>query len=155
MTKYQAKIDDIKNSDGDLLVVDGSTLKYCDKITFACTTWRERRKKRSFILVSSESVVLSMETEDECKISTHRVPYWSFEQYEAACEKDDSFFQSVKNNLWCGDGEIDNKVDKSALLRSKYHFAGGSVRWMFHYDLKTVKYAKSIQKMLILNEKYW
>eukprot|EP00808_Paulinella_micropora_P017374 g49289.t1 len=126
-----AKISQITTSEGDFLVVDGVTKAESVDIRRACSAWREAGEgKRSYVLVTSVSIVVPLEQNEQAQVEEFTVGSWTFEQYEEACQKV-SFFDSIKTNLQCPNFTGD---DKKQLLLSKYEFAGGSARWMFEFS---------------------
>jgi len=127
---HSAKIADIEASAGDFLVIDGVTKKDSVSINRACSVWRDSQECRAFVTVSSVSIPVAVQEDEEAKIRAHTVPSWSLEQYQQACQ-DDTFFNSVKDNLKIGDNILDGD-----LILAKYAYAGGSARWMFEFDMQ-------------------
>jgi hypothetical protein len=125
---HSAEIRDIKRSAGALLVIDGVTKQESVAINRACCAWRqEDDENRRFVTVSSVSVTVALEQNDEAKIVEFTVGSWTLEQYERACD-DQKFYDSVKENLRCPG------FDQKELLVSKYDLAGGCARWMFEFN---------------------
>ena len=137
---YSAKIADIENSEGSLLVVDGMTKEDGTDMKRACFAWRQRDKEtRRFVTVSSVSVTVAVEQDEEAKIVNFTVGSWTFEQYEQACDRQnggEKFYDSIKINLQCPGSKT---TDQTELLLLKYEFAGGCARWMFEFDYTTWK----------------
>ena len=132
-TGYHAEITDIKQSEGSILIVDGVIASKSYEVRAACCNWRRGEQGRRFVLVSSATVVIAAEQDDEAKIVNFTVGSWTFEQYQAAC-RNEQFVKLVKINLECpGLEDVD---DKDQLLLAKYHFAGGCARWMFEFPYK-------------------
>ena len=80
-----ANVENIKTADGDYLVVDGVTKTDNVPITRACSEWRDSVPDRCFITVSSVSMAVALEQNEEAKISSHEVASWSLDQYLLAC----------------------------------------------------------------------
>jgi hypothetical protein len=133
---HSAEINDIGDSGGIILIVDGVTKDDYKLITRACSSWRDfDDKNRSFVTVSSVSVVVAVEQGKESFLISHIVPSWTLEQYEKACE-DESFFTSVMANLRGCPGVSEETKDPTTLVHAKYFYAGGCARWMFEFTLK-------------------
>eukprot|EP00808_Paulinella_micropora_P011937 g41996.t1 len=125
------KTSQITTSEGDFLVVDGVTKAESVDIRRACSAWRRAGEgKRSYVLVTSASIVIPLEQNLQAQVEEFTVGSWTFEQYEQACQQV-SFFNGIKTNLKCPNFTGD---DKKQLLLSKYEFAGGSARWMFEFS---------------------
>ena len=127
-TELMSKIDSIEESEGSILIVDGVTKGDSVDVSRACSSWRGQDSAKRFIVVSSATVVIAAEQDDEANIVNFTVGSWTFEQYEAACA-DEGFYEKVKSNMVCPDAGL----DKDQLLLAKYHFAGGCARWMFEF----------------------
>lgn len=130
-TGYEAEIKDINASEGSILIVDGVTASKNFDVRSACCNWRRSELGRIFILVSSLSVAIALQENQEAKIVDFTVGSWTFKQYQDACANED-FFGNVIANLRCPGLETVN--DKDELLLSKYYFAGGCARWMFEFN---------------------
>jgi hypothetical protein len=86
-----AKISDIEASVGDFLIVDGMTKNDSVEISRACYAWSKQQDKRLFVTVSSVSIPVALQEEEEANVKSYSVPSWTLEQYQQACE--DNFFQ--------------------------------------------------------------
>jgi hypothetical protein len=128
---HSAKAPDIENSDGTLLLFDGLTKEESVTITRACCVWRRQGISRQFVLVSSMSIPVALEQDEEANIVRFTVASWTLEQYHLACEND-GFYNSIKANLMTPN--LDEKADKTEHLLSKYDLAGGCARWMFEFN---------------------
>lgn len=96
-TSLPAKISDIEASDGDFSIVDGITKHDSAEISRACYTWSKQQDKHLFVTVSSVSIPVALqEEEEEANAKTYSVPSWTLEQYQQACE-DEHFFNGVKS----------------------------------------------------------
>ena len=133
-TGYSANIEDInKCSDGDFLVVDGVTKTESINISRACSAWRETCPDRVFVIVTSVSIPIPLQDDEEADINLHEVPSWTLEQYQLACN-DIPFYDSVKHNLNTPECiPVENKDD---CILSKYFYAGGCARWMFEFNME-------------------
>ena len=129
-TGYDAELKDIKTSQGSVLIVDGVIASKSFEVRSACCSWGRGEKGRRFVLVSSASVVIAAEQDDEANIVNFTVASWTFEQYEVAC-RNEQFIKLVKINMKCPG--LEGVDDKDQLLLAKYHFAGGCARWMFEF----------------------
>jgi hypothetical protein len=83
------------------------------------------------ITVTSMSVKRNPTIENIVKIAVREVGPWSLEQYRAACSHS-PFFDSIKCKLSDGVGAATNEE----LIERKFHYAGGSARWMFSVTQK-------------------
>ena len=123
----------IEQSDGIVLVVDGVT--NLESVTFhrACSTWRRQRAEgeRTFVTVSSVSVTVALEQLIAAKIVEFNLASWTLEQYKLACANQ-AFYDSIKEKLRCPGFE--ECEDQQELLLSKYDHAGGCARWMFEFN---------------------
>ena len=129
-TGYTAERNDIKDSEGSILIVDGVISSMNVDVSNACHYWRKGMRGRSYILVSSVSVNVALQENSEARIVVFNVGSWTFEQYQKACEYNE-FFTLVAENMRCPG--IGADADKHKLLLSKYYFAGGCARWMFEF----------------------
>lgn len=131
-TGYVAKITDIQDSVGSILIVDGVHADISTKVRQACCNWRKSvlTERRRFVLVSSVSVNVALQENKESNIVNFTVGSWTFEQYEDACANE-QFFWRVRGSLSCPG--LDEDSEKDQLLLSKYYFAGGCARWMFEF----------------------
>jgi hypothetical protein len=145
-TGYQADINDIKNSEGSILIVDGVIASKSFDVRSACCNWRRSEKGRRFILVSSVSVTVALQENKEAKIVDFTVASWTFKQYQDACANED-FFRLVLNSLKCQG--LKTGDDKDQLLLAKYYFAGDCARWMFEftYDEWLADFNMHLQKV--------
>jgi hypothetical protein len=134
MTSCEVGIADVKDAEGDVLLVDGVTKESSTELLRSCTAWRSNQPGRIFVAISSVSIGISEEHLRDAKVTEFIVPSWEFKQFETACKSDD-FFSRVRPNLLCPNVRVD--ADKSELLLAKYAFAGGCARWMFDFSYDT------------------
>ncbi|POM66060.1 Crinkler (CRN) family protein [Phytophthora palmivora] len=66
-----------------------------------------------------------------------RVCSWTLDEYLNAI-KDDEVFQSVSQCLDAPAVLPDEEMSRAAMVESKYYYAGGSCRYMFHFRTATV-----------------
>jgi hypothetical protein len=122
----------IAEAEGTFLIVDGITEESYTGLSAACAYWATHHKgERQYCKVSSASVVVALEQQEEANLKEFTVGSWQFEDLESACA-DPAFFAKVKPNLVCG-GHEEEHVRPQDLLLHKYQFAGGCVRWMFEF----------------------
>jgi hypothetical protein len=128
---YSAEFVDIKQSGGGILVVDGLTKKDSTAIKRGCSAWRDKDKEnRCFVAVSSGSVTVALQENQEAELVEFTVGSWSLKQYQDACS-DSKLYDEVKSKLACGGTDSVDK--KEELILIKYRFAGGCARWMFEF----------------------
>ena len=116
-----------------LIVIDG--LIYGNpyhQIVESCFKWTQKSTatKRRLALVCSMAAMYKMDarSSDKMKIKKFLVPSWDDKDYEAALQYP-AFLNQVKSNL---DAHlIDDAVSLQDMIKSKFHFAGGSARLMF------------------------
>ena len=127
-TALMYKIDTMEESEGSILIVDGVTKADSVDVSRACSSWRGQDNAKRFVAVSSATVVIAAEQDNEANIVNFTMGSWTFEQYKAACA-DEGFYEQVKSNMECPDAGL----DKDQLLLAKYYFAGDCARWMFEF----------------------
>ena len=132
---FSADFEDLADSDGDVLIIDGVTKgEDSKKIMRACSTWSKQHSRNTFFTLSSvSSGKAAAEQNDEARIETWFAPSWGFDQYKAACGHPE-FFNAVKDKLRCPSNS--DKDSAEELLESKYFLAGACARWMFDFDHK-------------------
>nr|AHF51836.1 crinkler [Lagenidium giganteum] len=142
-----ADVDEVLRIDDDtmhhLVLVDGWTpADSFTQLTVKCVEWflesNEMKQRRlSFVC----SVAARGKFQEDMEILTRarefRVWSWTLDEYLNAI-KDDEVFQSVSQCLDAPAVLPDEEMSRSAMVESKYYYAGGSCRYMFHFRTATV-----------------
>jgi energy-coupling factor transporter ATP-binding protein EcfA2 len=82
------------------------------------------------IAVASSQLIIAVEHLEQLYIEELSMDSWTLDQYQQCCN-DDNFYQQVEPML----GEGGEKEEK---IINKYHYAGGSARWMFGFDVDRI-----------------
>ncbi|KAK1929592.1 hypothetical protein P3T76_014990 [Phytophthora citrophthora] len=141
-------VDDVLMVDDDkkhhLVLVDGWTAAdEFIKLTRKCVRWFlhsngvKQRRRLAFVC----SVATRGKFQEDMDILTRarefRVWSWTLDEYLNAI-KDDDVFESVTQRLDSPAVLPDEEMTREAMVESKYYYAGGSCRYMFHFHTATV-----------------
>ncbi len=150
----ESELETLLRSDIDLkfIVLDGlfSQQAQGNSQIHACAFLkRSRQKTCKIITVMSMAVKRYPEAERIMHISSFEVFPWSLQQCQEACA-DREFLQSVKNKL-LSQIEFPNAEEVKELVQKKYHYAGGSARWMFSLSQEELLHTIKVHAAQILN----
>ncbi|TMW64761.1 hypothetical protein Poli38472_011641 [Pythium oligandrum] len=111
------------------------------ELTRKCVEWFLAGTKVKRRLAFVCSVAASGKFQEDMEILTRarefRVWSWTLDEYLNAI-KDDEVFQSVSQCLDAPAVLPDEEMSRAAMVESKYFYAGGSCRYMFHFRTATV-----------------
>ena len=123
-----------------ILFVDGiQQTDEHNKVVRICLSWAKHATTNRLVIISSMTARLKakLEEDERNNVKEFKVYSWKLPEYISAVQ-DNGFFDSVKGVL---DSAIDVTVapkSREDLVTSKYHFAGGSCRFMFQYSTEVV-----------------
>ncbi|EGZ27628.1 hypothetical protein PHYSODRAFT_293418 [Phytophthora sojae] len=142
-----ADMDEVLRIDDDtmhhLVLLDGWTAADSfTQLTVKCVEWflqSNEIKQRRLAFVCS--VAARGKVQEDMEILTNAMEFhvwsWTLDEYLNAI-KDDEVFQSVSQCLDAPAVLPNEEMSRAAMVESKYYYAGGSCRYMFHFRTATV-----------------
>jgi hypothetical protein len=110
-----------------------------------CTLWfKSDMTMRRLVFISSTATRVQGNLDEEKKYQTeeHRVHSWELFEFQSAADEE-VFFRTIEQNLDSGINLLTNAgvartVTRAEMIVSKFHFSGGSCRYMFGYPTAEV-----------------